>query len=1037
LAKRSRRTYQSDEERIEIMSDLPTDTYIDAPKQWDNLFLGSFQLLYWLFFKPSAWRNYVKRVDPKLPFDFCLTQLSWTQWLESNLWRVFVQGYIILPILSISLIWLFLWLWHYEPTINSINIRFVVAGSLGFSLACSLAFGIVGSTAVGIVSTVLFAIAGAVVFYQQGLDYFSLIVWCLMFGMAGNVILTLSPEKHSLANRIGGIILGILIGLLGTVVLIAIPLSIIETTGIPIAIGVLALISVIAVISGCPSNNWGYFLFGGFVILYGVAAFTANGFAGGLAKGLIYGTLIGACLAIPYVTTRRFFEKDKSLEKKDESLVAAGAISGAIVIAISWGLISGYLYNSPENSDELVVPILVVPILSFVVVGTIAAIAGLTLAWWRCLFLWPFLFIWHTLIYRLDKSANDKHYFLRYHAAFWDEHQWLKLVGLQEHLLLVMDKKLTTGQSALAYLENGHQKWAVDEVQIAMDVRLLEKCKNINAIGNAHKVFKAGTREGGRFNQVSRDVNDALEQPTLHSQTLSLTSVEDRLNSLIFRELGNHATRLIPIAEKWYKIIADYKAIQHKQVGERQQMDARLLEKCKDIKAIGNAHKKVVKAVTREGDRFNQLSREVNDAIRQTTLHNQILSLTHVEEHLNGLIAWELDNATRLIPIAKKWYQIIVDYKAILHKQLEDRQQIESPYIFSNPLDIGQRNFIGRTDIVDELQNLLFQQHSSVFLQGLYRIGKTSLLMNLRGLLREPDTVVALLVDLQGAASLGNNVREFFYDVADQMINYAQKHYDLSLSPLPLEKLDEKPYKDFDKWLDKVQNELGAKTLLLMFDEFAKLDEVIRKPKSDYSEDILDVMRHWIQHRSNFQIVITSQRMEEFSRWPSLANNMVPKHLGDLTEVEARQLIEQPVKKFELRYEPDAVQRILELTHCHPALIQLLGREIVVLKNKQALDSRFLVVLQDVEKAVPTALETGMSIFTTSEIRATDAGNALLRYMATLGEEAIINQEALAEHCTDSLENVLKVLQSLELIEKIEDGYQFRIELFRRWYAKQ
>jgi DNA-binding IclR family transcriptional regulator len=80
------------------------------------------------------------------------------------------------------------------------------------------------------------------------------------------------------------------------------------------------------------------------------------------------------------------------------------------------------------------------------------------------------------------------------------------------------------------------------------------------------------------------------------------------------------------------------------------------------------------------------------------------------------------------------------------------------------------------------------------------------------------------------------------------------------------------------------------------------------------------------------------------------------------------------------------------------------------------LESRFLVRLQEVEKVVPKALETGMSIFVMFEQRATAAGNALLRYMATLGEGAIISQESLAPHCPGTLENLLKVLKQLELI---------------------
>jgi hypothetical protein len=38
----------------------------NAPEQHPNLILGSLQLLFWLFFRPSAWQNHLKRIDPAL-----------------------------------------------------------------------------------------------------------------------------------------------------------------------------------------------------------------------------------------------------------------------------------------------------------------------------------------------------------------------------------------------------------------------------------------------------------------------------------------------------------------------------------------------------------------------------------------------------------------------------------------------------------------------------------------------------------------------------------------------------------------------------------------------------------------------------------------------------------------------------------------------------------------------------------------------------------------------------------------------------------
>ncbi|MDM8566561.1 hypothetical protein QUF74_13030 [Candidatus Halobeggiatoa sp. HSG11] len=459
--------------------------------------------------------------------------------------------------------------------------------------------------------------------------------------------------------------------------------------------------------------------------------------------------------------------------------------------------------------------------------------------------------------------------------------------------------------------------------------------------------------------------------------------------------------------------------------------DIHVLEKVKTIDEIGDLNN-IFKPKTKVGDKFKNVSKNLNEACKQFTIHNQILALTNIENSINSLILRELERSD-FKKIAEMWYQLVSKYKNSLIKELKELKKIDNPYIFASPVH-RKINFVGRIGIINTLEKLLFKQHASIFLKGIYRIGKSSLLINLGNLLSKSNKVVALCIDLQGAAAIGNNVKEFFYQISGEMKQAAKKHYDLILPSLSLKELDDKPYNDFDKWLDEVQEMLGSKTLLLMFDEFAKLDEVIREKKSDYSEDIINIIYHWIQHRENFRIIIASQQMAEFNHWPSLVNNMIPIHLGYLTEKEAHQLIEHPVKDFELKYEPDAVQRILELTCCHPSLTQLLCREIVELKNKQNLSLRFLVNKQDVEEAISSALETGQSIFITFEQRATDTGNALLHDIAILGSGKIVTKKQLEQQ--DDLDKTLNILRDLELLEKVEDGYKFRVEMFRLWYSK-
>ena len=75
------------------------NAYTDAPELNPNLILGSLQLLFWLFFHPSAWRNQATRIDSSLPPSFTLAELNEAQWGNPALRRMLLQGYGILPLL--------------------------------------------------------------------------------------------------------------------------------------------------------------------------------------------------------------------------------------------------------------------------------------------------------------------------------------------------------------------------------------------------------------------------------------------------------------------------------------------------------------------------------------------------------------------------------------------------------------------------------------------------------------------------------------------------------------------------------------------------------------------------------------------------------------------------------------------------------------------------------------------------------------------------------------------------------------------------
>lgn len=478
------------------------------------------------------------------------------------------------------------------------------------------------------------------------------------------------------------------------------------------------------------------------------------------------------------------------------------------------------------------------------------------------------------------------------------------------------------------------------------------------------------------------------------------------------------------------------------------ELDARRLQNCHTLEAISSTHRQLAagelagpaSALLRS---FSRVSRDVEAALAQESKYNQRLALDTVEEHLDGLLR-ELTRssepyALRFQPIAAAWRRILGDNLRILSEAVENRQEIHSPYVIGIPLTEHQEIFVGRSDISERIEKLLLDRRCPpLLLYGQRRTGKTSLLNNLGKLL--PSTIIPLFVDLQGPASLAKNYEGFLYNIGRAMLASAKRHRGLVLPALVRENLHNDPFTSFDEWLDDIEQHLDAdQTLLLTLDEFSALEHAFNKQLLD-EVLVLGMFRHIIQHRSRFKILLSgSQTIDEFERWASYLINVQTVHISYLQAREARQLIEQPVKDFPLRYEAAASHRVLEMTHGHPALIQLVCNEIVSIKNKQPIHDRRLAQIEDVEMAIPGALQHGRFFFADiANNQVTAEGLTMLKFLAARGEKAAVMPEDFVKNCVLSAiqcETELTKMVKQDILEKGAGGYRFQVELIRRWFV--
>ena len=226
-----------------------------------------------------------------------------------------------------------------------------------------------------------------------------------------------------------------------------------------------------------------------------------------------------------------------------------------------------------------------------------------------------------------------------------------------------------------------------------------------------------------------------------------------------------------------------------------------------------------------------------------------------------------------------------------------------------------------------------------------------------------------------------------------------------------MEAIADDPFTRFDEWLDRVEAAVDDRIALLSLDEFKVLDQTFTTGR--FSEAaILGMLRNWIQHRSRFKVLLAgAHSIQEFQRWSRYLINVQTIHLGYLEPEETRKLIEDPIPDFALRYEAIASQRVLGVTRGHPYLVQSLCAEIVALKNEQPASLRWSATLADVEAAILPALSSGEMFF--RDIKGNqvdDEGQLLLRYLASQGENVVVNRATLMQAHPQNLEEVLDLL---------------------------
>jgi hypothetical protein len=406
-----------------------------------------------------------------------------------------------------------------------------------------------------------------------------------------------------------------------------------------------------------------------------------------------------------------------------------------------------------------------------------------------------------------------------------------------------------------------------------------------------------------------------------------------------------------------------------------------------------------------------------------------------------------LDNADTL-PQAERG--LIVDIAQTWRKALEGiakevgeisiTKPVLNPYVVGPPVEAEL--FVGREDVMRQLEELWVRssQLQSVVIYGHRRMGKTSILRNVAKFVGEGVQVA--YVNLLEVADAPQGVVEVLMAICDAISEVMQ------IPPPSNEDFLSLPQPTFRRYLTQVEGELGTKGLIVALDEFEQIEELIEAGKIPV--DFMGYLRGLAHKSSKIAFALAGlHTLEEMTAdyFQPFFASVIPIHVGFIEAGATHQILANPsIEDFPLDYTPEALDKIYELTHGQPYLVQLVGFQLVRRYNDEVFNTGrardHIFKIEEVEAVVNDSefFQRGRYYFDGvwgQAARGASGQQAILRALAPSPEGLSI--EALSQSTSieiAALQEALNTLKRHDVVEEIEGRWHIIVELFRRWVVQ-
>lgn len=490
----------------------------------------------------------------------------------------------------------------------------------------------------------------------------------------------------------------------------------------------------------------------------------------------------------------------------------------------------------------------------------------------------------------------------------------------------------------------------------------------------------------------------------------------------------------------------------------------RTLETCENLRDIADLSSHFASALSQKKRLLapdqEKLFLSLADISKQTANYTKAVSrrtrinqLEHMLEGLRTIFSdTDIDDEelnTLLHKAVETWTGIIKKEQDRLKNLPQEIGHIENPYTPGTVPKPGDSLFVGRQDVVQQLESALNRVDSipPFLLNGERRIGKTSVLNQLPTML--DSHYLPIFYDLQKPGSTSSTAR-FLATIAAE-INTVLTVKGIKIDSMEYQQLqkaskenEKEAYYVFDQWLQHLEHRLKHEdcTLLLEFDEFEKLAEA---GKSQYLNLtlLLDWFRSTMQDYSRFAFLFSGvHTLEEMSitsevSWSSCFVNVQTLRVSFLHPEEARQLITQmePDSPGREIFASDVVEKIIRETGCHPFLVQAVCSNMINILNSE---KRIHAEVQDVSVAVDQVVEKWWDSYFRDLWNRTDEKQRIcLKLLKSVGEADISLLEQQSSLDTRTARRTMQKLYQRDLVQRDQDSiYRIAAPIFGEWVER-